>query len=122
MRNTQSGPLLIGVGLVILFGASYSLSAPVVTPLAIIALGGTDAVTSRFRGSPAAVPILVLHAMVYAVLYALFIGARLQVPADAQPIGLRGLVTLDLFVSAFPMSIALKRISSCLWQSALSRH
>jgi hypothetical protein len=121
MLNTQFPSALVGVGLLILLAATCLPSAPVVTAMAIIALGSTDVMVARFRGSVAALPILGLHGMTYALLYSLFVGARLHVPAAAPTHGLGGLTVFDLAASALPMAIALSRIFNCLRQSALPR-
>jgi hypothetical protein len=120
MRNTQFPPVLISIGLVILVAAAYWPSAPVVTAIAIIALGSTEVIVSRFRGSVAALPIIVLHGMTYVALYSLFVGARLHVPAVAPPLSVNNL-SLDLAASTFPMTVALNRIFNCLRPRALFR-
>ncbi len=102
MRNTQFGPVLIGIGLAILFAGAYWPSAPVVTAIAIIALGATDAMVSRFRDSVAALPIIVLHGMTYVLLYSLFVGARLHVPTAAPATCVSGLAILDLVAQRIP--------------------
>jgi hypothetical protein len=121
MRNTQLGPVLIGIGLAILFAAAYCPSAPVVTAMAIIALGATDVMASRFSASTAALPIMFLHGMTYLLFYALFVGARLHVPTSAPTPNVNIPALLDLAASAFPMTVAVSRIWSCLRQSLLSR-
>lgn len=102
--------------------AAQFLAAPIVTAMAIIALGATDALITRFRNSAAAFPVLALHGMTYLLLYALFIGARLHMPAAAPTPGVSTSAMLDVAASAFPMAVAIRRILSCLRQSLLSRH
>ena len=121
LSGAVRGEIYIGLGLVIMIAAAWWPGAPLVTAIAIIAMGATDAMASRFRTSSTAVPVMVLHGMTYALLYALFVGARLHTHAAAPSAGLDGFVMFDLIASAFPMAIALKRISSFLWQSTLSR-
>jgi hypothetical protein len=121
MRNTQFSPVLIGIGLAILLAWAYWPNAPVVTAIAIIALGSTDVMIARFRGSVAALPIVVLHGMTYVLLYSLFVGARLHMPTAAPSSGLDRLSMLDLAVSTFPMTVALSRIFNCLRKLTLSR-
>ena len=115
------GEICIGLGLIILIAAVWWPGAPLVTAIAIVALGATDTVAFRFRASTSAVPIIVLHGITYALLYALIVGARLHMPAAAPPASVSGFVILDLIASTFPMALALKRISSFLRQSTLSR-
>jgi hypothetical protein len=121
MRNAQLPPMLIGIGLVTLLTASHWPTAPVVTAMAIIALGSTDVLIARFRKSVAALQILVLHGMTYVLLYSLFIGARLHVPTTAPMPVVNNLTMLDLAISAFPMTVALSRIFNCLRPRGLSR-
>lgn len=121
-RNRAVAPTLIGVGLGLLIVAAWWPVAPVITAMAIVAFGTTDAMVSRFRDSAAALPIIVLHGMIYALLYALFVGARLHAPTAGPTPGLSSMAMLDLAASAFPMTVAISRILSCLGQSLLSRH
>ncbi len=121
MRNTQTGPGLIGVGLAILFAAAWWPAAPVLTAMAIIALGATDVTVSRLRGTTAALSITILHITTYALLYTLFVGARLHEFTGSLATEADGFATLDLVASVLPMAIALKRISSFLRQSIMSR-
>jgi hypothetical protein len=121
-RNRAKAPTLIGVGLGLLIVAAWWPIAPIVTAMAIIAFGATDAMVSRFGGSTSAWPLMALHGTMYVTLYALFVGARLHVSATALTPGVGGLTMIDLVVSAFPMSIALKRIWSSLSQSTVSRN
>jgi hypothetical protein len=122
LSGAVRGEIGIGLGLVILIAAAWWPDAPLVTAIAIIALGATDAMVSRFRGSTMAWPIMALHGTIYMMLYVLFVGARIHVPATALTPGVGRLSMLDLIASAYPMSIALKRIWSSLWQSTLSRN
>jgi hypothetical protein len=121
MRKTSFPPVLIGTGLAILLGSAFWQSAPVVTGMAIIALGSTDLMVARCRNSVTAFPILVLHGMTYVLLYSLFLSARLHLPTAALSSSVSNLSMLDLAVSAFPMALALSRIFNCLRAQALSR-
>src|SRR6188472_1749086 len=121
LSGALNGETSIGLGLAILISAACWPGAPLVTAIAVIALGATDAMIFRFRASTAAAPLIVLHGMTYALLYALFVGATLHVPAAAPSASVSVFVVLDLIASAFPVAIALRRISSFLRQSALSR-
>jgi hypothetical protein len=115
------GETLIGVGLTIFIAAGWWPNAPVVTVMAIIALGATEATISRFRGLAAALPVVVLHGVTYVLLYVLFIGARLHGAAAASEAGISGFAALDLTASLVPMALALKHVSSCLRQSIMPR-
>ena len=106
------------MGLVVLTAGPWWPHAPFVTAMAIITLGATEIMLARFRDSAALLPVAVLHGVAYTGLYGLFIGATLHTSAAA----LSALAMLDLIASAFPMAIALKRISGALRQSTLSQH
>jgi hypothetical protein len=121
MRNTQFPPVLIGIGLAILLTSSCWSSAPVVTSMALIALGSTEVTVARCRGSVAGLPLLVFHGIVYGLLYSLFAGARLHFPTAAHSSGVNNLLMLDLAVSACPMAVALGRIFHCLRTLVVSR-
>src|SRR5215207_7888870 len=75
------GPIWIAIGLLLMLSAAHLPGTPVVTAMAIIALGATDVMVLRFRGSTQALPVMVLHGMTYSLLYAQFVGVRLHVPA-----------------------------------------
>jgi hypothetical protein len=115
------GEAYIGLGVAILIAAAWWPDAPVVTAMAIIALGATEVTVSRFRGSVAALPIVMLHGATYTLLYALFIGARLHGAGAASAAGITGFAAFDLAASFMPMAIALKHIASCLRQSIMPR-
>jgi hypothetical protein len=122
MRNSQFPAVLIGSGLAILLASAFWPGAPVVTAMAIIALGSTDVMVARYRSSVTAFPIVVLHGMAYVLLYSLFVGARLHLPTAAPSSGVNNLSMLDLAVSAFPMAVALSRFCNILRKLTLSRH
>jgi hypothetical protein len=105
-----------------MIAAAQFPGAPTLTAMAIIAFGATDVTASRFRGSTTALPIMILHGLTYVLLYALFVGARLRLSVTALTPDVGGLAMFDLIASAFPMSLALKRIWSSLQQSTLSRN
>lgn len=92
-----------------LFAAPWAPAMPIVTAMAILTLGATDATIDRFRNTPAIVPVLLMHAIIYVGLYGLFIGATLHAAA-ASPAGLGIGTALDLIVSSLPMAITLQRI------------
>jgi hypothetical protein len=89
--------------------------------MAIIALGATELTVSRFQGSAAALPVVMLHGATYALLYSLFIGARLHDAAIASGAGISSFAAFDLTVSLVPVALALKCVSSCLRQSIMPR-
>ena len=69
-HTSPSGAMQIAFGLAILISFAWFPLAPVVTAMAIIALGATNATLARFQGSPALCPVLLLHAVTYLSLYA----------------------------------------------------
>jgi hypothetical protein len=116
IQSAERAPILIAVGLAMIVAAAWVPAMPVVTAMAILALGATDATLSRFRNTPAIVPILLMHAATYVGLYGLFIGATLHAAATASPGGLGIAAALDLAANSLPMAITLQRILSGLRQ------
>jgi hypothetical protein len=102
-RLGKHGPAMIAVGLIFLVANCYYSTIPVTSGMALIALGATLAVVSRFRRSPALPAVIVAHLLVYLSLYLLFVGAVLHA-AFAKPTGgLSFLQSLDLAMSVGPM-------------------
>jgi hypothetical protein len=120
-RNPAVAPALIGSGLALMILAAWLPIVPVVTGMAMIALGSTELTLARFRGAAVFIPALVLHATTYALLYALFAGAQVHTSQTAHLTHISDLASLDLAISIVPMAIALRRISAALQQSLLSR-
>jgi len=101
------GPWLIAIGLTILIAAAWIPLLPVVTAMAFLTLGATDATLSRFQNTQVLRPILFLHAATYAMLYGLFVGAVLHASAsDGLGLG----VQFDLAASILPMAFAAQRV------------
>lgn len=99
------GPALIAVGLAVLLSATWWPAAPVVSAMALLALGATGATLARFGGSPSFPTILAVHVVVYAGLYVLFVGATLHAAAT-QHGGVDWWRAVDLAVSVWPMIAA----------------
>ena len=114
LPSATAGPLLIAVGLAGLLASAWLPAVPVVTAMAILALGATDAMLVRFRHSPAFVPIILLHSAAYAALYGLFVGATLHATATAAGQGVNAWEALDLAASTLLMALALQRIGSAI--------
>lgn len=106
--------ILIGVGLALLLFYTWLPALPVVTAMAILTLGATHATIERFRGSPARMPILLLHATTYAALYGLFIAATLHPAASQSVVSLNAVVFADIFLSTLPICIALRHIAAAV--------
>lgn len=105
---------LIGVGLALLLIYAWLPALPVVTAMAILTLGATHATIERFRGSPARMPILLLHATTYAALYGLFITATLHLAASQSAVALNAVAFGDVLLSTLPISIALRHIAAAV--------
>src|SRR5436190_6682292 len=71
-------PSLIGIGLAVLVAAAWWPGAPVLTAMAVITLGASEATISRFRDRAESVTIMILHGATYTGLYILFVGAMLH--------------------------------------------
>lgn len=117
LQTAERAPILIAAGLAMIVTAAWVPAMPVVTAMAILALGATDATLDRFRNTPAIVPILLMHATIYVGLYGLFIGATLHAAAAASPASLGFGAALDLAASSLPMAVTLQHILNGLRQS-----
>jgi hypothetical protein len=109
-----SGAPLIALGLAVLLASTWIPIAPVLTAMAILALGATNITLARFHGSPALYPVLLLHAGTYLTLYALFLGASLHATAAASTAGPDLWQVFDLAVSIIPMAAAAQRMGGML--------
>jgi hypothetical protein len=104
------GPTAIATGLAILTAAILWPGVPVVTAMALAALGATSATLARFRGTAAILPIMLAHFAIYGSLYALFVGATLHAAASRSGPSLNVFTIVDLALSVFPLAIALERV------------
>ncbi len=111
----------VGVGLAMLIAAVCWPGAPIVTAVAIVSLGATEATLARFRNTTALLPITIVHGATYAGLYGLFVSATLHAagttPAAAGPYA----AVLDIAASVFPMGLAVRHISSGLLRPSRPR-
>jgi len=106
-------PRWIALGLSLLVATIYWPAMPATTGMALIALGATGATISRFAGSPGFQLLLLLHLTIYGGLYALCIGARLDLwMNDASNLHIPILV--DLAASVWPAAAALYLTASAL--------
>ena len=103
-RSTSWGPAWIGIGLGLLVASFWSPAVPVVTPMALVALGATAATTDRFRGMSYGYLIIVLNLTVYCGLYALFVGATLHAAGTRAGHQIGALRVMYLIASAWPMA------------------
>jgi hypothetical protein len=111
IREWMSGPTLIAAGMSILLLAIWSPSLPAVTAMSLVALGATDVTLTRFRGTPALLPIILLHAITYGGLYAMFLGATLHAATTSSVTALDMRSLLDLAASTIPAAAAVRRIA-----------
>jgi hypothetical protein len=102
------GPALIAAGLGVLLSAAWWPTAPLVSAMALLALGATGATLARFGTSPGFPTILAVHVVVYAGLYVLFVGATLHTATRSG--GVEWWRAADLAASFWPM-IAASRLS-----------
>jgi hypothetical protein len=108
LRNHESGPGLIAVGLILLLANGYSQAIPAITGMSLIALGATLAIASRFRRSSALPAVIVAHMLVYLSLYLLLGGAILHAAFAKSATGLSLLQSLDLAMSVGPIVGAIR--------------
>jgi hypothetical protein len=101
-RSTPWGPAWIGMGLGLLVANAWWPAVPVVTAMALVALGATAVTLERFRGTPRAYLVVGLSLPMYVGLYGLFLGATLD-HAGHQFVAL---TAIDLIASVWPMSAA----------------
>jgi hypothetical protein len=99
------GTGLIGIGLAMMILVAWWPAMPVVLAMALVMLGATGATLERFGDSSSLRPILAVHVVTYAGLYALFIGATLDA-ATKRGGGVGWLQTIDLAASVVPILAA----------------
>jgi hypothetical protein len=102
-------PALIAIGFVVLLAGAWWSVVPVVTAMAVIALGATGVTANRRHTSPAFCVVIAVHLFVYLSLYFLFVGAVCHAAIQAPPGGLTFLQGLDLAVSVVPMALVVRR-------------
>ena len=81
-------------------------AAPMVTGMAIVALGATGVMLDRVRRSPARWPVMLVHLAVYGSLWAIFVGAVLHAAHARSGPRLEALAILDVLLSVVPMLAA----------------
>ncbi len=96
----QHGPALVAVGLVILIVVVAWPAVPATTGMALVALGATRATLARSPG----LAVVMLHAVTYVMLYAVFFGSACHLMATRA--GSDPWRALDLVVSVWPMTLA----------------
>ncbi len=102
-------PLLIAVGIAMLFAQFCWTVTPVATAVAIIALGATITTVSRPHRAVSLRVGIAVHLLVYTCLYLLFIGAICDASMRGPRDGLTFLQGIDFGVSAALMGLVVKR-------------
>lgn len=113
-RLDTAGPRLIAIGLAVLIAAAWIPHLPVVTALAVLTLGATSVTLVRFRHSPALLPMLLLHGATYAAMYALFVGATLDLAAKSLAAASSLITGIDVAASLLVMAAAAFQIFAAL--------
>jgi hypothetical protein len=106
--RSKQGPTLIAVGLVMLLAAEYWSRIPVISGMALIAMGATVAIASRFRYSSALPALVTTQLFVYLILYMLFVGAVLNAVFAKSHGGMTLFQVVDLGLSIVPMTAAIR--------------
>jgi hypothetical protein len=93
---------------------------PVVSAMAMVALGATMATIDRFRGTAALRAGVSAHLFAYASLYFLFVGAVCHAAMAGPQNGLTFLQGLDFGASAVLMTLVVRRGVATLAQDNVS--
>ncbi|HEY4231900.1 MAG TPA: hypothetical protein VGM76_00610 [Lacipirellulaceae bacterium] len=104
-QSDSWGPAWIGIGLGVLVAGAWLSAVPVVTAMALVALGATTVTVDRFRGRSRADLVVVLNLLVYCSLYALFFGTMLHQARAGATRQLGPLAAMDLVASAWPLAL-----------------
>jgi hypothetical protein len=100
-------PLAMALGLGMLIAAGWWPQTPVVSAMALVALGATGATVVRLSGQGSAVlPLLAVHLFVYSSLYLLMIGSACHSASSDPERGWHLLKSLDLVASLGPIALA----------------
>jgi hypothetical protein len=108
------GTVPLAAGLVGLIAVALWPSLPGVTAMSLVALGATEATFTRFRDQPVQMAVVLLHCIVYAGLFALFVGATIHAGATSEIRAWIWLATIDLAVSLWPCAVACERITAAI--------
>jgi hypothetical protein len=103
------GAAAIAGGLAILTAAMLWPGVPVVTAVALVALGATSVTLGRFRRTAGIVPATFVHLAIYGGLYAIFLGASLDLAATRPTTTLEVALFVDIVISIVPLGLAVQR-------------
>ena len=112
-RKTTLAPsatACIGLGLALQIAATWWPIAPVVTALALVALGATSATVSRLANNRAAAPLLLAHLAIYSLLYVVYVGAVWHGAHSGARQGWHFWQWLDVALSFAPMFVSLRLV------------
>jgi hypothetical protein len=109
----------IAIGLLVLIIASAWPQAPVVSAMALIALGATELSIERFLNKGTFAACLLVHCLTYGTLYTLFVCVELG-KADISLAAPNPVVAFDFLASLVPMTVAMRRILVAFHQHSAS--
>jgi hypothetical protein len=119
MRSALKGPECIGAGLAILMLNGLWPVVPVLSGMALVALGATSVTARRICATRNAAFLVAMNLMVYCGLYILFVGATLhQAFVGGRQFGV--LTAIDLVLSTVPLGMAVDHTCSALGVRARS--
>jgi hypothetical protein len=101
----HAGPLCIAGGLGLVLAHLSWPALPVLSGIALIALGSTNA-TLRFGDRCRCRPIVAAHLIVYANLYLVFLGSMCHASTVGPRVGLNWWQAADVLLSIAPMAVA----------------
>ena len=110
----QRWPYWIAAGIALLLAASCWPPLPVLTSMSLIALGATLAIVSRLGQASRLRPLIAVHAVVYANLYLVFVGAVCHAALTGPRHGLSWIQGIDLLFSVAPMVVAARLVVTAL--------
>ena len=102
------GPTLIAAGLTTLLIATWWPAAPIVTGMALVALGATATTIARFQEAAALPLATAVSVFVYLSLYLLFVAAVRHAAMIGPQNGLSIYQGLDFGASVMPMALAVR--------------
>jgi hypothetical protein len=106
--GANRAPVAIGTGLAIQFLATWWAEAPVVTGMALVALGATISVIGRFERAATRPLFAAANLFVYLNLYLLFVAAVTHAAMNGPQDGLTFWQGLDFGASVLPMAAVIR--------------
>jgi hypothetical protein len=109
-HRSAIGPASIALGIANLSAAACWPGLPVVTAMALVALGATLTMTLHWGQISRLRPLVAIHAAVYANLYLIFVGAVCHAALAGPNRGLSLPQSIDLLASVAPMAVAARLV------------